>query len=217
MSQKIFSFLFNDGNKQQFKIKEITNKVGNFKYDILNEGDLKNEQIKFLLQKIDLENSKKLGVEEENYFFKIMNSNINIQIDLLKLLNKYKSKILSSPIKVNIHEILKNEYVPQRRTFFNNYNQKNYSNYDKEPFFEISKYENKGKKNKYNYLNDKKRKNNLERTFSDDNLISSFKKRKFNPSNNDYLKDSEFLYSNDFSRYSNYSYYRKSFSTNKIN
>ena len=163
MSQKIFSFLFNDGNKQQFKIKEITNKVGNFKYDILNEGDLKNEQIKFLLQKIDLENSKKLGVEEENYFFKIMNSNINIQIDLLKLLNKYKSKILSSPIKVNIHEILKNEYVPQRRTFFNNYNQKNYSNYDKEPFFEISKYENKGKKNKYNYLNDKKRKNNLER------------------------------------------------------
>ena len=162
MANKSFDFLLKDGNNNDIKITHTFNKTVDFEYDFSNEQVLTNKHIKFLLQKIDLENSKKLeSLENDNSLFKLHNDHIKKKIDLFEEFTKYKKKILALPIKVNIHEILKYEYIPRKRIFNNNNNTNDSQRNEKEGLLNPITYmnsnykkdDNDNNQNNYNYNN----------------------------------------------------------------
>ncbi len=160
MANKSFDFLLKDGNNNDIKITHTFNKTVDFEYDFSNEQVLTNKHIKFLLQKIDLENSKKLeSLENDNSLFKIHNDNIKTNIDISEEFIKYKNKILTLPTKVNIHEILKYEYIPRKRIFNNNNN----LNYNK-------RNEKEGFLNPIQYINNNYKKNNNDKDNNNNNI-----------------------------------------------
>ena len=93
MANKSFDFLLKDGNNNDIKITHTFNKTVDFEYDFSNEQVLTNKHIKFLLQKIDLENSKKLeSLENDNSLFKLHNDHIKKKLIYLKNLQNIKIK-----------------------------------------------------------------------------------------------------------------------------
>ena len=157
MENKEFEFLYKNANYDLLQIKHSFFKTRDFDYRFFNEGELTNKHIGFLLQKIDFENNQKIeSLEEDNSLFKIHNDHIKTNIDIYEEFKQYKNKLLALPNKVNIHEIVKNEYIPRKRIFTYN-NTKKYEN-EKEAFLNPIKYINKNYKKKNNdtyYNNDK--------------------------------------------------------------
>ncbi len=208
MAIKSLDFLFKNGNNNELKIRHLFNKIGDFKYEISNEGELTNKQIKFLLQKIDYENTKKLeSLENDNSLFKIHNDNIKTNIDISEEFIKYKNKILTLPTKVNIHEILKYEYIPRKRIFNNNNN----LNYNK-------RNEKEGFLNPIQYINNNYKKNNNDKDNNNNNNYNNYWRKPYLERRKSYDNSNSFANSfydnrNYFENYQN----KRKFNNNSIN
>ena len=214
MENKEFEFLYKNANYDLLQIKHSFFKTRDFDYRFFNEGELTNKHIGFLLQKIDFENNQKIeSLEEDNSLFKIHNDHIKTNIDIYEEFKQYKNKLLALPNKVNIHEIVKNEYIPRKRIFTYN-NTKKYEN-EKEAFLNPIKYINNNYKKKNNdtyYNNDKyndsdnENNNNDKYNYSNsdsDNNNDNNDKYNNNDNNGKYNNNHNYNY-NRYKKYNNY-------------
>lgn len=200
--------------------------VPNIKYNPINDENLSLDIVNMIIQKVDMENQKKLSLmqatnksEESN--FKMVNFKLSKNIDINEKFIKDKIEIHQSPISVNMYENIKEMAVPQKRNFDNEYSVKKelqINQGDKickmSSEYKITALSDQIFSNRYspktetNYNYNNKRYNNFYR-YDRGYRYQSYKRRNYSSNNNGYYYNRyqpRYLYNRSQS-YNNYYYY----------